>query len=60
VSLHNRYEALDVEHQSVDNVGVDPSTTEELQRPAIPTPHITTTSTRKKRWVIVVGDSLLR
>ena len=53
-----RYEALAVEDWSVDDVGVNPSAPEELWRTARPTPCITTTSKRKKRRVIVVGDSL--
>ena len=60
VPLYNRYEGLAVEYQSVDDVGVDPSTPEELRRPERPTPHITTTSTKKKRQVIVAGRSLLK
>ncbi|KAK4810861.1 hypothetical protein QYF61_008833 [Mycteria americana] len=60
VPLHNRYKALEVEDQSVDNEDVNPSTPEERPRPERHTPRITTTSTKKKRCVIVVGDSLLR
>jgi len=44
----------------VDNVGVNPSAPEESWRTKRPTPCITTISTRKKRRVIVVGDSLLK
>jgi len=44
----------------MDGVGVDPSTSEEAQRSEGPPSRITTSSTRKKRTVIVVGDSQLR
>ena len=60
VPLYDRYEALDVEGQSMDDVDDGPSPPEVLPRSERPSPCITTTSTRKKRWVIVVGDSLLR
>ncbi|KAK4830595.1 hypothetical protein QYF61_012021 [Mycteria americana] len=52
--LYNRYEALDVEGQSKDDVDDSPSTPEVLPRSERPTSHITTTSMRKKRWVVVV------
>ena len=58
--LYNGYASLDVEDQSMDDVNDGLSTPEVLPRSERPTPHITTTSTRKKRWVIVVGGSLLR
>ena len=54
VHLHYKHEALAVKDQSVDDVGVEPFTPEKLPRPERPTPHITTTSTRTKRWVIVL------
>jgi len=60
VPLHNRYEALDVEDKTVDGAGVDPSTSKEAQRSEGPPSHITTSSTRRKRQVIAVGDSQLR
>ena len=60
VPLHNRYEALAVEDKAVDGAGVDPSTSEEAQRSEGPPSRITTSSTRRKRRVIVVGDSQLR
>jgi len=49
MSLHNRYEALDVEDKMVDGAGVDPYTSEEAQRSEGPPSHITTSSTRRKR-----------
>jgi len=49
VSLHNRYEALDVEDRTVDGAGIDPSTSEEAQRSEGPPSRITTSSTRRKR-----------
>ncbi|KAK4831411.1 hypothetical protein QYF61_017542 [Mycteria americana] len=49
VPLYNRYEALDVEGQSMDDVDDGPSTPEVLPGSERPTPCITTTSIRKKR-----------
>ena len=44
----------------MDDVDDGPSTPEVLPTSERPTPYITTTSTRKKKWVMVVGDYLLR
>jgi len=44
----------------VDGAGADQSTSEEAQRSETPPSHITTSSTRRKRRVIAVGDSQLR
>ena len=55
--MYSRYEALGVEGQSMDD---GPSTPEVLPRSERPTRCILSTSTRKKRQVIVVGDCLLR
>ena len=60
VLLYCRSGALDVEGQSVGGVDDGPSTPEVLPRSESPTPGITTTSTRTRRQVTVVGDSLLR
>ena len=49
-----------MEGQSTDDVDDGPSTPEVLPRSERPTPCIKTTSTRKKRRLIVVGGSLLR
>jgi len=49
-----------VEDKTVDGAGVDPSTSEEAQRSEGPPSHITTSSTRRKRRITVVGDSQLR
>ncbi|KAK4806806.1 hypothetical protein QYF61_005602 [Mycteria americana] len=60
VPLYNRYEALEVEGQSMED-GDDSLSTPEVSPSAEErTSHLTTTSTRKRRRVIVVGDSLLR
>ncbi|GAB0209336.1 hypothetical protein GRJ2_003399300 [Grus japonensis] len=48
VPLYNRYEALAVEGQLMDDVDDGPSTPEMSPRSERPTPHIMTTSTRKK------------
>ncbi|KAK4827179.1 hypothetical protein QYF61_015141 [Mycteria americana] len=60
VPLYNRYEALEVEGQSVEDGDDSPSTPEVSSRSEERTSRINTTSTRKRRRVIVVGDSLLR
>lgn len=49
-----------MEGQSTDDVDDGLSTSEVFPRAERPTPRIMTTSMRKKRLVIVVGDSLLR
>jgi len=49
-----------VEGQSMDDVDYGPSRPDVWPRSGKPAPCTMTTSTRKKRWVIVVGDSLLR
>ena len=49
-----------MEGQSVDDVDDGPSTPEVLPRSERPIPYITTTLTRKKRQLLVVGDCLLR
>ncbi|KAK4832349.1 hypothetical protein QYF61_021878 [Mycteria americana] len=60
VPLHNRYEALEVEGQSVEDGDDSLSRPEVLPRSEERTSRLTTTSTRKKRRVIVVGDSFLK
>lgn len=59
-ALYNRNEALDVEGHSVDDVDDGTATPEVLWRPERSVLCIKITSTRKKRWVIAGGDSLLR
>jgi len=58
VLLHNRYEALEPEGQANDRVDEGPRT--RLPRARQSAPRITTASTKTKRRVIVIGDSLLR
>ncbi|KAK4825626.1 hypothetical protein QYF61_001306 [Mycteria americana] len=60
VPLHNRYEALEVEGQSMEDGDDGPSIPEVSPRSERQTFHINITSARKRRQVIVVGDSLLR
>ncbi|KAK4815791.1 hypothetical protein QYF61_007231 [Mycteria americana] len=60
VPLHNRYEALEVAGQSVEDGDDSPSTPEVSPRSEERTSRLTTTFTRKKRRVIVVGDSFLK
>ncbi|KAK4810710.1 LOW QUALITY PROTEIN: hypothetical protein QYF61_007684, partial [Mycteria americana] len=55
-----RYEALEVEGQSMEDGDDSPSTPEVSPRSEERTSRTNTTSTRKRRWVIVVGNSLLR
>ena len=58
VPSHSRYEALQVEPNKDEDDGS--SLLEVLPRLSWPTPCIKTASIKKKRWVIVIGDSLLR
>ncbi|KAK4823952.1 hypothetical protein QYF61_008338 [Mycteria americana] len=60
VPLYSRYEALEVEGQSMEDGDDSPSKPEVSPRSEECTSRINTTSTRKRRRVIVVGDSLLR
>ena len=60
VPLYNRYEALEGEGQSMEDGDDSLSTPEVSPRSEECTSRINTTSTRKKRQVIAVGDSLLR
>ena len=55
--LHNRYRALKLEGQAKEDVGEGIS--RGLPRESRSAPHIMTTSVKKKRRVIVVGNSLL-
>ncbi|PKU46942.1 suppression of tumorigenicity 5 [Limosa lapponica baueri] len=59
VPLKNRYEALVEEGQLSENVD-DDQPTSQIRQSKKRTPWITTTPTRRKRRVIVVGDSFLR
>ncbi|GAB0209138.1 hypothetical protein GRJ2_003379500 [Grus japonensis] len=60
VPLCNRYEALAVEGHSSEDVDDSQATPEVAPRPKRPMPRVVTTPTKKKRRVIVVGDSLLK
>ena len=60
VPLHNRYEALELEGQGDVDVGEGPSMQERLPGANQTAPHIFTTSIRKKRRAVTIGDSLLR
>ena len=60
VPLYNRYEALAVEGHSKEDMDDSRATPEVSARPEGPTPCIVTTSTKKQRRVLLVGDSLLR
>lgn len=51
------YEALEGECQSTRDEDEGPEVLTGSERPK---PDITTTSVKKKRWVLVVGDSFLR
>lgn len=52
--------ALELDGQANDDVDKIPSALRELRRASQPMPRITTTPTKKKRRVIVIGDSLLK
>jgi len=56
--LRNRYGALESEGQANEDVGEGPSGG--LPRTSQSASCVTTASTKKKRRVIVIGDSLLR
>jgi len=56
--LSNRYGALECEGPANEDVGEGPSGG--LPRTSQSAPHITTALAKKKRRVIVIGDSLLR
>ncbi|GAB0208750.1 hypothetical protein GRJ2_003340700 [Grus japonensis] len=60
VPLCNRYEALAVEGHSSEDMDDSQATPEVAPRPKGPMPRVVTTPTKKKRRVIVVGDSLLK
>ncbi|KAK4813363.1 hypothetical protein QYF61_003562 [Mycteria americana] len=60
VPLYNRYEALEVEGQEMEYGDDSLSTPEVSPRSEERTSCINTTSTRKRRRVIVVGDPLLK
>ncbi|GAB0185452.1 hypothetical protein GRJ2_001010500 [Grus japonensis] len=60
VPLCNRYEALAVEGHSSEDMDDSQATAEVAPRPKRPVPRVMTTPTKKKRRVIVVGDSLLK
>ncbi|KAK4805287.1 hypothetical protein QYF61_004852 [Mycteria americana] len=60
VQLGEPYEALEVEGQSVEDGDDSLSTPEVSPRAEERTSRLTTTSTRKRRRVIVVGDSFLK
>ncbi|GAB0207770.1 mitochondrial enolase superfamily member 1 [Grus japonensis] len=60
VPLYNRYQALAVEGHSREDMDDSQATPEVAPRPERPMPRVVTTPTKKKRRVIVVGDSLLK
>ncbi|GAB0208393.1 hypothetical protein GRJ2_003305000 [Grus japonensis] len=60
VPLYNMYQALAVEGHSREDMDDSQATPEVAPRPERPMPRVVTTPTKKKRRVIVVGDSLLK
>jgi len=58
--LSNRYGALECEGLATEDVGEGEDPSRGLPRTSQRAPRITTASTKKKRRVIVIGDSLLR
>ncbi|GAB0208855.1 hypothetical protein GRJ2_003351200 [Grus japonensis] len=60
VPLCNRYKALAVEGHSKEDMDDSQATPEVAPRPKRPMPRVVTTPTKKKRRVIVVGDSHLK
>jgi len=59
-SLSNRYGALECEGLATEDVGEGEAPSRGLPRTSQTAPIITTVSTKKKRRVIVIGDSFLR
>ncbi|GAB0184051.1 adenylate cyclase type 1 [Grus japonensis] len=55
-----QYEALAVEGHSSEDMDDSQATPEVAPRPKRPMPHVVTSPTKKKRRVIVVGNSLLK
>ena len=60
VPLRNRYEALELEGLGAVDVGENPSVQERLAKASQSAPLFATTSVRKKRRAVVIGNSLLR
>ena len=60
VPLHNRYEALELEGLGAVDVGESPSVQERLPKASQSAPCFATTSVRRKRRAVIIGDSLLR
>ena len=58
--LHNKYGALELEDQVNEDQVVDEALSREVLRPSQAAPCILTASERRKRRVIVIGDSRLR
>jgi len=58
--LSNRYGALECEGPATEDVGVGEGSSTELPRTSESAPRIMTALAKNKRWVIVIGDSLLR
>jgi len=58
--LSNRYGALECEGTATEEEGEGEASSRELPRTSQSAPRITTASAKKKRTVIVIGDSLLR
>lgn len=52
--------ALELDGQANDDVDKIPSALRELRRASQPMPRITTTPTKKKRWITVTEASLLK
>jgi len=58
--LSDRYGALECEEPTTEDVGEGAAPSRGLPRTSHSAPCITTASAKKKRRVIVIGDSLLR
>ena len=58
--LHSRYGALELEDQASEDQGVDEALPRGVPRLSQAAPRILTSSEKRKRRVIVIGDSLLR
>lgn len=59
-TLCNRYEALESEGQTTDEVGKNPTGIVGCPKTTLPVPLITTSSVKRKRRRVLIGQSLLR
>ncbi|KAJ7399311.1 hypothetical protein BTVI_116089 [Pitangus sulphuratus] len=59
-TFYNRYEDMELEGQTSDELDKGPFGIEGFPKATPPVPHIMTSSVKRKRRVVVIGDSLLK